>query len=155
MATSKIGLIATASTSYNEPYHVARKCPPRSTGSAAAAGWNVVTSGNSVEALNFNRDAPFPHADRYRRAHEFVDVVTALWDSFDDDAFIRDTDSGAYFKPEAMHTLNHKGEHYKVRGPLNVPRPIQGWPVIVQAGASDDGIGGLRRDTPRPSSVRI
>jgi N-acetyl-S-(2-succino)cysteine monooxygenase len=140
MATEKIGLIATASTSYNEPYHVARKFASLDRISGGRAGWNVVTSGSSVEAYNFNRTAPYPHADRYRRAHEFVDVVTGLWDSWDDDAFIRDVESGIYFDRNKLHTLNHKGEHYSVRGPLNVPRPIQGWPLIVQAGASDDGI---------------
>jgi alkanesulfonate monooxygenase len=80
-----------------------------------------------------------PHADRYRRAREFYDVVTGLWDSFADDAFIRDVESGIYFDPAKMHTLNHKGEFLTVKGPLNVGRPIQGWPVIVQAGASHDG----------------
>lgn len=141
MATERIGLIATASTSYNEPYHVARKFASLDRISGGRAGWNVVTSGSMVEALNFNRTAPFPHADRYKRAHEFVDVVTGLWDSWDDDAFVRDAESGIYFDREKMHVLNHKGQHYQVLGPLNVPRPPQGWPVIVQAGASDDGIG--------------
>lgn len=141
MATDKIGLIATASTSYNEPYHVARKFASLDRISGGRAGWNVVTSGNFVEALNFNRTEPFPHAERYHRAHEFVDVVTGLWDSWDDDAFIRDQETGLYFDRSKMHVLDHKGPIYQVKGPLNVPRPPQGWPVIVQAGASDDGIG--------------
>ena len=140
MATERIGLVATASTSYNEPYHVARKFASLDHISGGRAGWNVVTSGSPVEALNFNRTAPFPHADRYNRAHEFVEVVTALWDSWDDDAFIRDAASGIYFDREKMHTLDHKSERYQVKGPLNVPRPPQGWPLIVQAGASDEGI---------------
>jgi len=139
MMTERIGLIATASTSFNEPYHVARKFASLDHISGGRAGWNVVTSGSRVEALNFNRNAPYPHADRYKRAHEFVDVVTRLWDSWDDDAFIRDQDSGIFFDRDKVHLLNHKGQHYSVRGPLNVPRSPQGWPVVVQAGASDDG----------------
>ncbi len=141
MATERIGLIATASTSYNEPYHVARKFASLDLISGGRAGWNVVTSGSSVEALNFNRTAPYPHAERYNRAHEFVDVVTGLWDSWEGDAFVRDAESGIYFDRDKMHVLDHKGQNYQVKGPLNVPRPPQGWPVIVQAGASDDGIG--------------
>jgi FMN-dependent oxidoreductase (nitrilotriacetate monooxygenase family) len=140
MATERIGLIATASTSYNEPYHVARKFASLDRISGGRAGWNVVTSGSPVEALNFNRTQPYPHAERYRRAHEFVEVVTGLWDSWDDDAFIRDVESGIYFDREKMHYLDHSGQYYQVKGPLNVPRPPQGWPVIVQAGASDEGI---------------
>ena len=140
MMTERIGLVATASTSYNEPYHVARKFASLDHISAGRAGWNVVTSGSAVEALNFNRTAPFPHADRYNRAHEFVDVVTALWDSWDDDAFIRDPESGIFFDRDKLHWLNHNTERYQIKGPLNVPRSPQGYPLIVQAGASDDGI---------------
>lgn len=138
-ATERIGLIATASTTYNEPYHVARKFASLDHISEGRAGWNVVTSGNPMEALNFGRDEHWEHATRYRRAREFYDVVTGLWDSWADDAFIRDVESGVYFDPDRMHVLDHKGEFLKVRGPLNVARPVQGWPVIVQAGASDAG----------------
>jgi N-acetyl-S-(2-succino)cysteine monooxygenase len=139
MMTERIGLIATASTSFNEPYHVARKFASLDHISGGRAGWNVVTSGSRVEALNFNRSAPYGHSERYNRAHEFVEMVTRLWDSWDDDAFIRDRDSGIFFDPDKMHLLNHKSDRYSVRGPLNVPRSPQGWPVVVQAGASDEG----------------
>jgi FMN-dependent oxidoreductase (nitrilotriacetate monooxygenase family) len=137
--TEHIGLIATASTTYNEPYHIARKFASLDHLSNGRAGWNVVTSGNPHEAMNFGLDEHLEHATRYRRAHEFIDVVTGLWDSWADDAFIRDQEAGIYFDPEKLHVLNHEGEFFKVRGPLNVARPIQGWPVIVQAGASEAG----------------
>ncbi len=137
--TERIGLVATASTTYNEPFHVARKFASLDHISNGRAGWNVVTSGNPDEATNFGRDEHWDHATRYRRAREFFDVVTGLWDSWADDAFIRDVESGVYFDPEKMHVLDHKGEFLKVRGPLNVGRPVQGWPVIVQAGASEAG----------------
>jgi alkanesulfonate monooxygenase len=139
MVTEHIGLIATMSTSYNEPYHVARKFASLDHISGGRSGWNLVTSGQMAEALNFNRTAPFPHHERYKRAHEFAEVVQGLWDSWDDDAFVRDKDSGLFFEPDKMHYLNHKGKDYSVRGPLNVPRSPQGQPVLVQAGASDDG----------------
>ncbi|MBP0444448.1 LLM class flavin-dependent oxidoreductase [Roseomonas sp. SSH11] len=139
MVTERLGLIATASTTYNEPWHVARKFASLDHLSGGRAGWNVVTSGNPDEARNFGREEHWEHAARYRRAHEFIDVVKGLWDSWDDDAFIRDVSNGVYFDPEKMRVLGHKGEHFSVRGPLNVARPIQGWPVIVQAGASEDG----------------
>jgi N-acetyl-S-(2-succino)cysteine monooxygenase len=138
--TSRIGLTCTASTSYNEPFHVARKFASIDHISGGRAGWNLVTSGMAAEAYNFGRDAHYGHAERYRRANEFAEIVTALWDSWDDDAFVRDKESGQFFKPEGMHYLNHKGQHFKVRGPLNIPRPPQGRPVIVQAGTSDDGM---------------
>jgi FMN-dependent oxidoreductase (nitrilotriacetate monooxygenase family) len=139
VVTERIGLIATASTTYNEPYHVARKFAALDHISSGRAGWNVVTSGNPDEAMNFGLEAHVEHATRYRRAREFFDVVTGLWDSWADDAFIRDMDSGVYFDPDKLHILDHQGEFLKVRGPLNIARPIQGWPVIVQAGASDAG----------------
>ncbi|WP_338665827.1 LLM class flavin-dependent oxidoreductase [Pararoseomonas sp. SCSIO 73927] len=139
MVTEHLGLIATASTTYNEPWHIARKFASLDHISNGRAGWNVVTSGNPTEAQNFGREEHVEHAARYRRAHEFIDVVEGLWDSWADDAFIRDVEAGTYFDPEKMHVLGHKGEHFSVRGPLNVARPVQGWPVIVQAGASDDG----------------
>jgi FMN-dependent oxidoreductase (nitrilotriacetate monooxygenase family) len=137
--TEHLGLIATASTTYNEPYHVARKFASLDHLSCGRAGWNVVTSGNPDEALNFGLEEHVEHAQRYRRAREFFDVVTGLWDSWADDAFVRDVEKGVYFDPEKLHILNHEGEHLRVRGPLNIARPIQGWPVIVQAGASDAG----------------
>jgi len=137
--TERLGLIATASTTYNEPYHVARKFASLDYISGGRAGWNVVTSGNPDEAMNFGLEEHVEHATRYRRAREFFDVVTGLWDSWADDAFIRDVESGVYFDPDKLHVLDHHGEFLKVRGPLNIARPIQGWPVIVQAGASDAG----------------
>ncbi|WP_342149765.1 LLM class flavin-dependent oxidoreductase [Methylorubrum sp. SB2] len=139
MVTERIGLIATASTTYNEPYHVARKFASLDHISKGRAAWNLVTSGNPDEALNFGRDAHLDHPVRYARAREFFEVVTGLWDSWADDAFVRDVEQGLYFDPDKLHTLNHKGEFLKVKGPLNVARPVQGWPVIVQAGASDAG----------------
>lgn len=139
VVTEHLGLIATASTTYNEPYHVARKFASLDHLSGGRAGWNVVTSGNPHEAMNFGLAEHVEHAQRYRRAREFYDVVTGLWDSWADDAFVRDTKSGIYFDPAKLHVLDHVGEHLRVRGPLNVARPIQGWPVIVQAGASDAG----------------
>jgi alkanesulfonate monooxygenase len=134
-----IGLIATGSTTFDAPYHLARRFASLDHISGGRAGWNIVTTSNPDAALNFGMEDHMPHADRYRRAREFYDVVTGLWDSFADDAFIRDVESGIYFDPAKMHTLNHKGEFLTVKGPLNVGRPIQGWPVIVQAGASHDG----------------
>lgn len=138
-ATERIGLVATASTTYDEPYHVARRFASLDHISGGRAGWNVVTTGNPETALNFGWDDHMEHSERYKRAREFFDVVTGLWDSFADDAFIRDAESGIYFDPEKMHTLNHKGQFLSVKGPLNIARPPQGWPVIVQAGASESG----------------
>jgi FMN-dependent oxidoreductase (nitrilotriacetate monooxygenase family) len=137
--TERIGLIATGSTSFNQPYDLARKFASLDALSNGRAGWNIVTTSNPDAALNFNMDEHMQHADRYRRAREFYDVVTGLWDSFADDAFIRDPESGVFFDPAKMHVLNHKGENFSVRGPLNIARPPQGWPVIVQAGASEAG----------------
>ena len=139
VTTRHLGLIATASTTYNDPYHVARKFASLDHISGGRAGWNVVTSANPDEALNFGRPEHMEHDARYRLAREFYDVVTGLWDSWADDAFIRDVDSGVYFDPDKMHVLDHRGPHLSVRGPLNIARPIQGWPVIVQAGASEAG----------------
>src|SRR4051812_28788540 len=138
--TERIGLTCTASTSYNEPFHVARKFASLDHISGGRAGWNLVTSGMAAEALNFSRDVHYGHAERYERANEFAEVVTALWDSWDDDAFMRDKASGQFFDPAKLHPLNHKGKHFQVRGPLNIPRSPQGHPVIVQAGTSDDGM---------------
>jgi FMN-dependent oxidoreductase (nitrilotriacetate monooxygenase family) len=138
--TERIGLTCTASTSYNEPFHVARKFASLDHITGGRAGWNLVTSGMAVEARNFGRDVHYGHAERYKRANEFAEIVVALWYSWDDDAFMRDKESGNFFDPAKMHVLNHVGEHFKVKGPLNIPRPPQGHPVIVQAGTSDDGM---------------
>lgn len=138
-ATEKIGLVATASTTYDEPYHIARRFASLDHISGGRAGWNIVTTGNPESSKNFSRDEHMQHGDRYERAREFYDVVTGLWDSFSDDAFVRDAASGTYLNPEKMHVLDHKGENLSVRGPLNIARPVQGWPVIVQAGQSDAG----------------
>ena len=139
MVTKHIGLVATATTSYNEPYNVARRYASLDWISKGRAGWNVVTSGNAAEAWNFGRDEHFEHHERYERAMEFIDVVKGLWDSWDDDAWIRNKESGEFFNAEKLHFLNHKGRFFNVRGPLNVPRPPQGHPVIFQAGTSHDG----------------
>jgi alkanesulfonate monooxygenase len=138
-ATERIGLIATGSTTFDAPYHVARRFASLDHISGGRAGWNIVTTSNPDAALNFGLEEHMEHAERYKRAREFFDVVTGLWDSFADDAFPRDVAQGLYFDPAKMHVLDHKGEYLKVRGPLNIARPVQGWPVIVQAGASDDG----------------
>ncbi|WP_416066877.1 LLM class flavin-dependent oxidoreductase [Rhizobium sp. ZK1] len=137
--TERIGLAATASTTFDEPYHIARRFASLDHISNGRAAWNIVTTSNPDAALNFGLDEHVEHGERYKRAREFYDVVTGLWDSFADDAFIRDRDSGIYFDPDKMHVLDHKGEELSVRGPLNIARPVQGWPVIVQAGQSDPG----------------
>jgi alkanesulfonate monooxygenase len=137
--TEQIGLVCTATTSYNEPFHIARKMASLDHMSGGRAAWNVVTSAFKSEAFNFGREHHYAHEDRYERAREFVDVVKGLWDSWDDDAFPRDKESGIYLDPKKLHALNHDGKYLRVRGPLNVPRPPQGYPVIVQAGASDTG----------------
>jgi FMN-dependent oxidoreductase (nitrilotriacetate monooxygenase family) len=139
VVTERLGLIATASTTYNDPYHIARKFASLDHLSNGRAGWNLVTTANPDAALNFGKDAHMAHGERYARAREFYDVVTGLWDSWADDAFIRDVESGIFFDPDKMHVLNHKGPELSVKGPLNIARPIQGWPVIVQAGASEAG----------------
>jgi FMN-dependent oxidoreductase (nitrilotriacetate monooxygenase family) len=140
-ATTHLGFIATASTTYEEPYNTARKFASLDLISGGRAGWNVVTSATEVAARNFNLDEQLPHAARYRRAAEHVEVVRTLWDSFEDDAFPRDRESGRFFDPRKVHPAAHRGEHFKVAGPLNVPRSPQGHPVIVQAGQSEDGRG--------------
>jgi len=137
LSTQRIGLIATASTTYNEPYNLARKFANIDHLSGGRVGWNLVTSLGGGE--NFNRDAHVLHADRYDRAEEFYDVVTGLWDSWDEDAFIQDKASGRFLDTDKLHVLNHHGKHFQVRGPLNAARPVQGYPVIAQAGSSDAG----------------
>src|SRR5262249_48319357 len=137
--TEHLGLVATASTTFEAPYLVARRFASLDHISGGRAGWNIVTTSNPDAALNFGLDDHMEHGERYRRAREFFDVVTGLWDSWADDAFIRNAESGLYFEPDRLHVLNHKGRYLSVRGPLNIARPVQGWPVIVQAGASDSG----------------
>jgi alkanesulfonate monooxygenase len=138
-ATEHIGLVATASTTFDHAFHIARRFASLDHLSGGRAGWNIVTTSNPDAALNFGLEEQMDHDERYRRAREFYDVVTGLWDSFADDAFVRDVPQGLYFDPERMHVLNHKGKYLSVRGPLNIARPIQGWPVIVQAGSSEAG----------------
>ena len=138
-ATERIGLVATASTTFDEPYHVARRFASLDHLSGGRAGWNIVTTSNPDAALNFGRDEHMEHDERYVRAREFYDVVTGLWDSFADDAFVRDVEFGIYVDPGRIHVLDHRGRYFSVRGPLNIARPVQGWPVIVQAGASEPG----------------
>ncbi|KQS72268.1 monooxygenase [Rhizobium sp. Leaf371] len=137
--TERIGLVATASTTFDAPYHIARRFASLDHISEGRAGWNIVTTSNPDAALNFGLDEHVEHGERYRRAREFFDVVTGLWDSFADDAFLRDQQSGLFFDPERMHVLDHQGPSLTVRGPLNIARPPQGWPVIVQAGQSEPG----------------
>jgi alkanesulfonate monooxygenase len=139
MVTKHIGLVATASTTYNEPYHIARKFGSLDHISRGRAGWNAVTSWSEAEARNFNREKHLDYDTRYDRAAEFVQVVTGLWDSWDQDAFLRDKATGLFFDPDKMRTLDHRGKHFQVMGPLTVSRTPQGRPVIVQAGASDQG----------------
>jgi FMN-dependent oxidoreductase (nitrilotriacetate monooxygenase family) len=138
MTTSKIGLVATATTSFNEPYNVARKFASLDHISGGRAGWNIVTS-SANEAPNFGIDELSEHAERYRRADEFTQVVRGLWDCFEDDAVVIDKENGAFFEPSKLRVLNHEGKYFKVRGPLSLPRSPQGNPVLVQAGSSEDG----------------
>lgn len=137
--TERIGLVGTATTTYNEPYHVARKFASLDHLSGGRCGWNLVTSDAAVEAQNFGRDEHLGHAERYARAREFHRVVTGLWDSWADDAFLHGKASGRFYDPDKLHVLDHRGEHFKVRGPLNVARSPQGRPVVVQAGSSEAG----------------
>lgn len=137
MTTQRIGLIGTASTTYNEPYNLARKFANLDHLSGGRVGWNLVTSLGGGE--NFNRNAHVLHAERYDRAEEFYDVVTGLWDSWQDDAFVQDKAAGHFVDTGKVHVLDHQGKHFQVRGPLNAARPVQGYPVIAQAGSSDAG----------------
>lgn len=137
--TENIGLVATITVSYTEPFQVARQLSSLDHISGGRAGWNVVTSWLSGTADNFGKAEHPPHAQRYRIAREHVQVVKGLWDSWEDDAFVRNKDSGEFFSPDKLHTLNHQGEFFKVKGPLNIARSPQGQPLIFQAGVSDDG----------------
>ncbi|MEV0245704.1 LLM class flavin-dependent oxidoreductase [Nocardia sp. NPDC050712] len=138
-ATSKVGLIATASTTYNEPFNLARKFASLDHISGGRAGWNIVTSGSEEEAFNFGYDAIPEHARRYERAQEFVDLAVRLWDSWESDAIVLDEEEGVFADPDKVHTLDYDGPRFKVRGPLNSPRSPQGRPLLVQAGSSEAG----------------
>lgn len=137
--TSNIGLMATASTSYNEPYNLARYFASLDFLSEGRASWNVVTSWLPEEAANYGRETLPAHGERYQRAAEFIDVVRRLWDSWEEEAVLIDKQSGYFADPQRVHPLDHQGKFFKVRGPLNLPRPPQGHPVIVQAGSSEAG----------------
>jgi FMN-dependent oxidoreductase (nitrilotriacetate monooxygenase family) len=137
--TSRIGLIATVSSTYNEPYNLARRLASVDHVSGGRAGWNIVTSAGADEAANFGLDDRPDHAARYERADEFLTIAKALWDSWESDAVVADKASGRYADPTRLHPIDHAGRHFKVAGPLNVERPPQGHPLLVQAGSSDDG----------------
>ncbi|WP_435592433.1 LLM class flavin-dependent oxidoreductase [Nocardia sp. bgisy118] len=138
-ATTHLGLIATASTTYYEPYNLARLFSSLDHISGGRAGWNIVTTGTDVAAANFGLDRHPDHAERYARAREFVDAVVALWDSWEDDAILLDQAAGVYADPDKIHRIDFEGEYLKVRGPFNSARTPQGYPVLVQAGASNEG----------------
>jgi FMN-dependent oxidoreductase (nitrilotriacetate monooxygenase family) len=138
-ATNRIGLIATASTTYSEPYNLARLFASLDHISHGRAGWNIVTTSAPQAAQNFGLPEHPPHGERYERAREYLDVITRLWDSWEDDALINDPASGVFADTDKIHTLDHVGKHFRVRGPLNIPRSPQGRPVYVQAGSSEDG----------------
>jgi FMN-dependent oxidoreductase (nitrilotriacetate monooxygenase family) len=140
-ATTHLGLIATVSTTYNTPYNLARRLASVDHVSGGRAGWNIVTSAGADEAANFGLVDRPDHATRYARAEEFLQVAKALWDSWEAEATLGDKVRGRYADPARIHRLDHQGEHFSVAGPLNVPRPPQGYPVLVQAGSSEDGKG--------------
>jgi FMN-dependent oxidoreductase (nitrilotriacetate monooxygenase family) len=135
--TECLGLAATVPTTWYEPYIVARMMASLDQLSAGRAGWNLVTGRNAEDAKNFSRDEHFTYGDRYSRAEEFIDVVHGLWDSYDDDALLMDRSTGRFFDPAKLHLLNHRGQHFSVKGPLSVTRPPQGHPVVIQAGDSE------------------
>jgi len=137
--SSNIGLVGTLSTSYSEPFTVARQFATIDKISGGRAGWNIVTSPLEGTATNYSKKEHPEHDLRYRIAAEYLEVTKGLWDSWEDDAFIRDKESGVFFDPEKLHTLNHQGEFFSVKGPLNIARSPQGQPVIFQAGASEIG----------------
>ena len=139
VSTSRIGLIATASTTYTEPFNLARQFASIDHISNGRAAWNIVTSWLATAASNYGGDKQVSHADRYARGEEFMSVVKALWDSWAEDAVIDDRDGGHYARPDRIRPVNHRGDFYQVAGPLNMPRCPQGRPVLVQAGSSDTG----------------
>jgi FMN-dependent oxidoreductase (nitrilotriacetate monooxygenase family) len=138
LVTDKIGLAATSSTTYGEPYHTARAFSSIDHLSHGRAAWNIVTTSYARTANNFSKSHP-EHDERYAVAEEFVDVVRGLWDSWEDDAFVKDKENGVYADPSKLHTLDHKGKYYSVKGPLNIPRSPQGHPILIQAGSSGPG----------------
>lgn len=138
-ATTRIGLIATLSTTYNEPYNVARRFASLDHLSGGRSGWNIVTTADTATARNFGLDSVLPHDERYARAGEFADVVTALWDSWEPGALIGDKEQGRFIDGGRIHPIGHKGRYFSVQGALNVPTSPQGRPIIVQAGGSGDG----------------
>lgn len=138
-STSRIGLIATASTTYSEPFNLARQFGSLDHISGGRVGWNIVTSWLAAAARNYGGESLVSHDERYARGEEFVQVVEALWDSWDDDAVLDDRASGHYARADRIRPINHSGKFYKVAGPLNMPRGPQGRPVFVQAGSSDTG----------------
>ncbi|MGW7432430.1 LLM class flavin-dependent oxidoreductase [Streptomyces sp. NPDC054861] len=137
--TERVGLIATVSTTFNEPFHTARKFASLDHISGGRAGWNIVTSGTVNEARNFGQEEHLEHGLRYERAREFVEVATKLWDSWEDDAILLDRERGLYADTDKVREIDHRGPYFGVRGPLNVPRSPQGHPLLVQAGSSEDG----------------
>ncbi|WP_138495048.1 LLM class flavin-dependent oxidoreductase [Paenibacillus pinistramenti] len=139
MATSRIGLTATISTTYNEPFHVARRMATLDLLSGGRAGWNIVTSQVDAEANNFGREKHPEHALRYEMAAEFVEVVTRLWDSWEDDTLVMDRQAGVFADVSKLHTVDYQGRWYNSKGPLITPRPPQGYPVLIQAGSSEPG----------------
>ena len=138
MVTSKIGLVSTSSTTYDQPYYVARRYLSLDHLSGGRAAWNLVTGVNVREAMNFST-APMQHDERYVRAAEFAQVVLGLWDSWADDAFVMDKQSGRFFDPDKVQALNHQGKYFNCAGPMCVARSPQGRPVLVQAGGSEPG----------------
>src|SRR5690606_13987904 len=139
IATERIGLVGTATTSYNSPYNLARRSASLDVISGGRAGWNVVTTGDAGTATNYGLDEHFDYPTRYRRAAEHIEASRALWDSYEDDAFPRDRASRVFLDPDKVHDTNHDGEFFHIAGPLNIQRSPQGQPVIFQAGDSNDG----------------
>jgi alkanesulfonate monooxygenase SsuD/methylene tetrahydromethanopterin reductase-like flavin-dependent oxidoreductase (luciferase family) len=157
VATERLGLIATASTTYSEPYNLARQFAALDHLSGGRAGWNIVTTGGPEAAGNFGLDAHPAHSDRYRRGAEFVEVVTRLWDSWEDDAVVADKVTGVFADTDKIHRIDHDADLFRVSGPLNIPRSPQGRPVYVQAGSSTDAevretAGSYGRD---PDAIKI
>ena len=154
VTTSRIGLIGTASTTYAEPFNLARQFASLDHISQGRAAWNIVTSFSAAAGRNFGSNARPTHAGRYDKGDEFVEVAKALWDSWSDDAIVDDRVCGLYARKERIRAINHVGEHFRVAGPVNLPRCPQGRPVLVQAGSSETARN-LPPGMPRPCSPRI